>query len=136
MPRAPRLDQRPGLAEHGVGVRHRDLGYVGQHAWPLVALAGAEIWTAPVGISADDEKIGARAFLLVADPGRNDDDIARADRDGLALIAAEADACLAFGDAEDLMRSAVIVMIRVDAVAPAAAPAVAREERLECAGRI
>src|SRR5260221_5212513 len=70
MPRAPpRVDQRPGLPEHGVGVRHRDLGDVGNRAWPLVALAGAEIRTASVGIGADDEEIGARAFLLVADPG-------------------------------------------------------------------
>src|SRR5258707_7604474 len=134
MPRAPpRVDQRPGLPEHGVGVRHRDLGDVGNRAWPLVAVAGTEIRTASVGIGADDEQIGARAFLLVADPGGNDDDIARAHRDRLALVSAEADARRAFGDAENLMRSAVIVMIRVDAVAPAAAPAAAREEGLECA---
>src|SRR5260370_42453535 len=114
MPRAPRVDQRPGLPEHGVGVRHRDLGDVCKRAWPLVALAGAEIGTASVGIGANDEEIGARAFLLVAAPGGNDDDIARAHRDRLALVSAEAGARLAFGDAENLMRSAVIVMIRID----------------------
>src|SRR5258707_13835384 len=81
MPRAPRVDQRPGLAGHGVGLRQRDLGDVGKHPWPLVALAGAEIRTAPVGIGADDEEIGARALVLVADPGGNDHDIARAHRD-------------------------------------------------------
>ncbi len=52
------------------------------------------------------------------DPGRDHDDVAGPDRQDQALRAAEADLRLAAGDAQDLVRRAVIVGKRKDAVSP------------------
>ena len=59
-------------------------------------------------IGADDQQIGARRLALVRDPGRDHDDVAGAQFDGLAVVAAEPHPRGAGGDAQYLMRRAVI----------------------------
>ena len=60
---------------------------------------------------------------------RNHDDITGAQLHRLATLAAQSDADPTGGDAEHLVRAAVIVMTRVDPVFPGAGPTIAIEQR-------
>ena len=104
-----------------------------EHVRPLSFLARAEIPVRPGRIGADHEKVVARAEVLVADAGRDDHHVAGPNGHHHAPGAAEPHARLAAADRQDLVRGAVIVRERVDAVAPGAAPAIGGEHRL--AGR-
>jgi hypothetical protein len=70
----------------------------------------------------------------VGDPGRYHDNIAGAQLDGRPALAAEANANAAGGDAEDLVSSAVIMVVREDPVAPAPGPVVRRKQRFAGCG--
>ena len=72
----------------------------------------------------------------MGDAGRDHDDIAGAQLDRRAALAAEPHADGPGSDAEHLVRGAVIVMVRVDPVAPRRAPAVGGEQRFAVGGRI
>ena len=72
----------------------------------------------------------------MADAGRDQHGVAGADMERLAALAAEADLRRTLGDAQHLVRGRMVVVEREDAVPPAAAPAVAVEQRLEGDGRI
>jgi hypothetical protein len=64
----------------------------------------------------------------VSNPGRDHDDVAGAQLHCLAALAAEPDAGPARGDAEHLVCRAVIMMMRVDPIAPSPDPAIAGKE--------
>jgi hypothetical protein len=65
------------------------------------------------------------------DTRRNENDVAGADLDGLAVLAAESQPCGANIDTERLVRRAVIMSKGIDAVSPGVAPIVLRESALE-----
>src|SRR5438445_7905286 len=98
-----------------------------------IGLGAAEIGALAARIGTDDEEVGARRFALVRDPGRDHDDVAGAQLDGLPALAAEPDPGAARGDPEHFMRGAVVVVMRVDAVAPGIGPSMLRKPPL--AGR-
>src|SRR5438270_12367353 len=99
-------------------------------------LGAAQIGALAERVSADDQEVGARRFALVGDPGRDHDDIAGTQFDALPTLATKPDPGLAGGDAEHLMRGAVIVVMRVDAVAPGAGPAMLGEQPLAGRGAV
>ena len=78
-------------------------------------------------ISANDEEVRARSLVFVGDAGRDHDDIASTQLHVQPTFATEPDADPTGGDAEHLVRAAVIVMMRIDAVLPGARPAIAVE---------
>ncbi len=65
------------------------------------------------------------------DTRRNENDIAGADLDGLAVLAAESQSCGANIDTERFVRCAVIMSKGIDAVPPGVAPIVLSESALE-----
>ena len=78
----------------------------------------------------------ARAALeAMTDTGRDHHHVASAERNTLALLAAEADNALAAGDTEHLVADAVEMVKAVDPVAPSAAPVVRGEPALERIGK-
>src|SRR5437868_6018313 len=72
----------------------------------------------------------------MARAGRQDDHIARLQREDPPLLAAEASSSLATRDAEHFMDPGVIVHIVVDAVAPGVSPSVRFEEVFDHGRRI
>src|SRR6266404_6148258 len=79
-------------------------------------------------IGANDDQIQARSLVLVRNAGGDHDDVTGLQLHCPAMLAAEPNADRPDDDAEDFMRGAVVVMMRVDAVAPSAAPTVALEQ--------
>jgi hypothetical protein len=72
----------------------------------------------------------------VRDPGRNHDDIAGVQLDAGAVLAAEPHARRAAGNAQHLVRGAVVMMMAVNAVAPRAGPTMGVEHVLAARGEI
>ena len=70
----------------------------------------------------------------MGDAGRDHDNIAGAQLDCRATLAAEPYVDGSGNDAEHLMRGAVIVVVRVDPVSPGRAPIVAGEQRFAIGG--
>src|SRR5258706_5023662 len=99
-------------------------------------LGAAEVGTLPARIGPDDEKVRARRLALMGDPGRDHDDIAGAQFDGLPALPAEPHRGISGGDAQHLMRRAVVMVMSVDAVAPGAGPAVSGKHRLAGRGAV
>src|SRR5690348_16546964 len=99
-------------------------------------LGAAMVGALAVRIGADNQQIGSRALALMRDPGRDHDDITRAQLDALPAFAAEPHPRRSRRDAEHLMRRAVIVVVPVNAVPPGAGPAVPVEHALAGAGAV
>src|SRR5438445_10240598 len=126
---APALKQWPRHAVDRVADRRRNRGNL-RHCAVVTRRAGrAHIRALAARIGTDDYQIRARSLALVSNAGRDYDDVARAQLNRLATRAAEPDAHRPGGDAEHFVRSAVIMMVRIDTVAPSAAPTVALEQR-------
>ena len=89
----------------------------------------AHIGALSARIGADDEEVRARALVFVGDAGRDYDNVAGAELHRPAALATESHADPTGGDAEHLVRAAVIVMTRVDPVFPGAGPTIAIEQR-------
>src|SRR5262245_37904567 len=87
-------------------------------------------------IGAHDQEIAARLDTAVAGAGRQHDDVARLDREHLALRAAEFHPGMTASDAQHLVRRAVEMDKRINSVAPAASPAVGAERPFERHGWI
>src|SRR6516165_11299484 len=88
---APALDQRPRIAMDRVVCGQRNRGDPRQ-------------------------EVRAYAVVLVGEAGRGHDDITSAQLHRLAALATQSHADPTGGDAEDLVRAAVIVMMRIDPV--------------------
>ena len=78
---------------------------------------------------ADHEKVRAFPLILVSNAGWDHDDIAGTQLNGLAALATQSHADPTRGDAEHLVRAAVIVMMRIDPILPGAGPTIAIEQR-------
>src|SRR5260370_110425 len=76
------------------------------------------------GVGAEQEEIGTGALVIVGAAGRDHDDVAGVQLYRCAVLAAEPHPNRPNRDAEHLVRGAVVMVVRVDTVAPSAAPAV------------
>ncbi|QZO00883.1 hypothetical protein [Chenggangzhangella methanolivorans] len=95
-------------------------------------VVGADHVVGLVGrIGADDEEVRAGVDPLVARSGGQDRDVARLQPQRLAGLAAESNLRPAMGDAKRLVAGRMVVVEGIDAVAPEAAPAIGREQRLD-----
>src|SRR6516165_2881916 len=75
------------------------------------------------------QEVRAYAVVLVGEAGRDHDDITSAQLHRLAALATQSHADPTGGDAEDLVRAAVIVMMRIDPVLPGSGPTISIEQR-------
>ncbi len=131
----------------GVGGWEGEGGHAGQGLRVGGGAADVPVLVGRVG--ADDEEVGGAGELAVADAGGEKEDVAGAEGElaagrwasllsGLGAVwgAAEDEAGLASGEAQDLMRGGVVVVVGVDAVAPLGRPAVGGEEGLHAGGGV
>src|ERR1043166_9150801 len=132
----PALEQRPCAAGDRIRRWQRHAGDPPDRGVMETGLSAAMVGALAARIGADDQQIRARALALMRDPGRNHDDIARAQLDALSAFAAEPHPRRSRRDAEHLMRRAVIVVVPVDAVPPGTGPAVPVEQALARAGAV
>jgi hypothetical protein len=68
--------------------------------------------------------------------GRDHDDVAGGDLDGQPVLPAEPHFGRAAGDAEHLVRARMVVVLRVDAVAPGIGPAIGGKQPLASGGTV
>lgn len=87
-------------------------------------------------VSADDEEVCGGLDAAVASPGGKYEDVACVHGDRLAAISAEDEVGVAGREPQNFVRSGVIVMKVVYAVAPLRRPAVGGEESFHCFGEI
>jgi hypothetical protein len=90
----------------------------------------ADIRVLAFRIRADDQQIAACRLALMRDAGRDHDDISGAQLNRGTVLAAEPDPGGAAGNAEHLVRGAVIMMMPVYPVAPRLGPAMRLEHCL------
>jgi len=101
----------------------------------LAGEAAVDVPAAAFGIGADYAQVVA-FDVLMPNPGRYDDDVARVDLHLPALFAAEVYEGRAGIDAQHFMGGAVIVMKGIDPVAPGIGPVVGGEGVFEPAGAV
>src|SRR5690242_14004697 len=94
----------------------------------------AHVGALAAGVSADDYEIGAGPLVLVGNPGRDHGDVARVELHPFAGFAAEPYPNRPGGDTEHLVCRAVIMVVRINPVAPGAAPAIGGKEPLAFGG--
>src|SRR2546423_13298150 len=99
--------------------------------WAFARQTAKQIPLASIRVSSHNAKIRTRADVVMCDTRRNENDVAGADLDGLAVLAAESQSCGAIVDTERFVRRAVIMSKGIDAVPPRVAPIVLRESALE-----
>src|SRR6184192_1692959 len=99
--------------------------------WAFARQTTKQIPLASIRVSSHNAKIRTRADVVMCDTRRNENDVAGADLDGLAVLAAESQSCGANIDTERFVRRAVIMSKGIDAVSPGVAPIVLRESALE-----
>src|SRR5438876_1667062 len=99
--------------------------------WPFARQTAKQIPLTSIRVSSHNTKIRTRADVVMRDTRRNENDVAGADLDGLAVLAAESNSCGANIDTERFVRRAVIMSKGIDAVSPGVAPIVLRESALE-----
>ena len=93
-----------------VGGGQRDRGDL-RHCMRVICRARTpHVRAPPARIGTDDKQVRARRLVLVGDAGRDHDDISGAQLDRSAALAAEPQADPTSGNAEHLMRGAMIVM--------------------------
>ena len=105
------IEQRPGLAEDGVGRGERQARDVLIHARAFAGLAVIHIHVLSRRVCPDDVEVLARSEVLVTDPGRDDDHVARADGFDDARLAAQLHPGRTAENQQRLVRRAVIVVI-------------------------
>src|ERR1051325_9882035 len=132
----PALEQRPCAAGDRIRRWQRYAGDPPDRGVMDPGLGAAMVGALAARIGADDQQIRARALALRRAPGRDHDDITRAQLDALPAFAAEPHPRRSRRDAEHLMRRAVIVVVPVDAVPPGTGPAVPVEHALARAGAV
>src|SRR4029077_2482534 len=103
---------------------------------PCARQTAKQIPLASVRVRSHNVKVWARADALMRDTSRNENDVARAELHGLAVLAAESQSCGAIKDTERFVRRAVIMSEGIDPVAPGVAPIVLSESALENGGAI
>src|SRR5437868_5122551 len=107
-----------------VGFGQRDAGDVLFGSWPLFRFAVTHVPALAGRISPDNGKVLARAQIFVRYARRDDDHISCAQRLDDAALAAKLDFGGAAEDRQHFVRGAVIMVIVINAIAPASAPAV------------
>src|SRR5580765_2644932 len=76
--------------------------------WPFAGQTSKQIPLASIRVSSHNIKIRTRSDVVMRDSCRNENDVAGADLDGLAVLAAESKSCGAIIDTERFVRRAVI----------------------------
>ena len=128
--------QGPLVAVERIALRDGDPGDRTQATSPLFRGSTAQIGAGAGRVCPDDAETRARLDGLVADAGGNDDHVTRRDRHIDARLASEPGGGAAAVDAQHLVRGAVEVVEREDAVAPRGRPAVGGEQGFEDGGGI
>lgn len=121
----PDRDRRSLGAENGVKARqrHRD------DRLTVIRGRGAALnpGVLPRRIAADDQEIHACFVPAVARTRGEEDDVAGSDLDLLTVRPSDQQPCPAFRDPENLVRTAMVMVMGKDAVAPQAAPTIGPE---------
>jgi hypothetical protein len=126
---APAFDERARISMDRIAGGQRDRGDPRQRARVIGHARTSHVGALPARIGADDQEVRAGSFVVVGHTCRNDDDITGTQLHRLAILATQSDADPTRGDAEHLVRAAVIVMTRIDPVLPGAGPTIAIEQR-------
>src|ERR1700730_13683601 len=126
----PPLQERPRLAVDGIVSWQCHLRNVAPRPFALLCGGPTYFRALPAGIGSDNHQIRARPLALVGNASWDHNDITGAQLNRLAALAAEPDPNGSSGDAERLVRGAVIVMMRVDPVDPGCAPVITGKQRL------
>ena len=126
---APAFDERARISMDRIAGEQRDRGDPRQRARVIGHARTSHVGALPARIGADDQEVRAGSFVVVGHTCRNDDDITGTQLHRLAILATQSDADPTRGDAEHLVRAAVIVMTRIDPVLPGAGPTIAIEQR-------
>src|SRR4029077_1383950 len=99
--------------------------------WPFARQTPKQIPLTSVRVGSHNAKVRTRADVVMRDTRRNENDVAAADLDGLAVLAAESQLCSAIRDTEHFVRRAVVMSKGIDAVSPGIAPIVLSESALQ-----
>ena len=122
-------EQRTLPAVDWVRCRQGDAGDVFKRPGAFFWRAAAEVPSGAGRIGAYDKQVEAAAEVFVPYAGGDHDYVAGLYVNQRTVLTAELHARRAARDSQHLVSGAVVVMKRVDAVAPAAAPAVGAETR-------
>ena len=87
-------------------------------------------------VGPDDEEVVGGGDAAVAGAGGKNEDVAGVNCDSLAPFAAEDKISVASCEAEDLMCGRVVVVERVDAIAPLGRPSVGRKDALHVGSEV
>src|SRR5215472_574530 len=131
---APPFEQRPALAVNRVQTRHRKLADVMQRPPAVLRSGAAHVRVLSAGVGAHHHQIGTGSLILVGDAGWYHDDVAGMQFYDRAGFAAEPHPNRAGRDPQHLVCGAVIMVVRVNSVAPTAAPAILGEQLLAVGG--
>jgi len=107
--RFPNVSQRTFRAEDWIIIRHRQRSNVTIRFRPFAWQSAKQIPFASVGISSYNPKIVAGTDVLVRDSGWDDNHIASARLDILAVLATDSQVCNAGINAQHFMRRAVVM---------------------------
>src|SRR5437870_1025807 len=99
--------------------------------WPFARQTPKQIPLPSVRVSSHNAEIRTRADVVMRDARGNENDVAGADLDGLAVLAAESQLCSAIIDTQHFVRRAVIMSKGIDAVSPGVSPVILNECALE-----
>lgn len=130
----PLLQQRSGEAIDWIRLWYWNADDLFVGSGTLFYLAAVHVVTRASRIGADNGEAIFRAEFFVRYARGDYHDIPAPDFDYETLFAAKLDAGCATVTSENFMRRAVVVMERIDAVAPGAAPVVARQKFLDRRG--
>jgi len=122
------------MAWHRVTIRYCHRGSPTGRRLKRVRVAAKCVEACATGVGADHQQGAVLAQVAVRYPGRDDDNVAGCELDFLAGRATEADYHAAGSDAQDLMRDAMEMVERVDAVPPGVAPPTDGKRTLDAAG--